>query len=98
MTWRNQPRHCAHCSEPFEPKREKQTYCTPACRNIAKVRRHRSGYTQVPLTQLPDKRLQPVLTPLTSPTEAAAPYFNPHGPTPGALQGDDYPLTYDADG
>jgi hypothetical protein len=25
-------------------------------------------------------------------------YFNPHGPTPGALQGDDYPLSYDADG
>jgi hypothetical protein len=22
------------------------------------------------------------------------PYFNPHGPTPGALQGNDYPLEY----
>ena len=27
-----------------------------------------------------------------------APYFNPHGPTPGALQGDDYPLEYYEDG
>jgi hypothetical protein len=26
------------------------------------------------------------------------PDFNPHGPTPGALQGDDYQLTYDANG
>jgi hypothetical protein len=25
-------------------------------------------------------------------------YFNPHGPTPGALQGDDYPLEYDENG
>jgi hypothetical protein len=28
----------------------------------------------------------------------ATPYFNPHGPTPGALQGDDYPLEYYEDG
>jgi hypothetical protein len=26
------------------------------------------------------------------------PDFNPHGPTPGALQGHDYQLTYDANG
>jgi hypothetical protein len=26
------------------------------------------------------------------------PYFNPHGLTPGALQGDDYPLEYDENG
>jgi hypothetical protein len=33
-------------------------------------------------------------TPMPTPIMDA----DPVGPTPGALQGDDYPLTYDADG
>jgi hypothetical protein len=63
--------------------------------NLAKVRRHRSGYTAGPT---PTKRLHAVPPASRRPTENPTPYFNPHGPTPGALQGDDYPLTYDADG
>jgi hypothetical protein len=40
------------------------------------------------------------LTPYVWPEEARNPLHgsNPDGSTPGALQGDDYPLTYDADG
>jgi hypothetical protein len=33
-----------------------------------------------------------------SPRASSRPYFNPDGPTPGALQGDDYPIEMDADG
>ena len=43
-------------------------------------------------------RLQPVLTHPGVSRTAPPPYFNPHGPTPGALQGDDYPIEFDADG
>jgi hypothetical protein len=75
--WKHELRACDHCAKPFEPRREKQTYCTPACQNRAAVRRHRTHYMSAPATQLPEKPLQPVLTPLVSPTEAAAPL----GPT-----------------
>ena len=78
--------------------REAQLYCSSRCRNLAKVRRHRSGYTAWPLTAVPTKRLHAVPPASRRPTENPTPYFNPHGPTPGALKGDDYPLTYDADG
>ena len=61
-------RSCEACQSEFEPVREAQAYCSPRCRNSAKVRRHGSAV------------------------------FNPHGPTRGALQADDYPLTYDANG
>jgi len=44
------------------------------------------------------KPLQPLQPSPTRSTEAPAPYFNPHGPTRGALQGDDYPLEYYEDG
>src|SRR5262249_8648739 len=109
-TWRNQLRLCLRCSQPFQPRREKQGYCKPACQNLAAVRRHRNHYTELPATPLPEKPLQPVLTPPTRPTSevnrkftctsdvASTPYFNPHGPTPGALQGDDYPLEFHSDG
>jgi hypothetical protein len=104
--WRNELRICAleECAEGFQPKREDQRFCCERHATKARVARHRKGKTQrsryTPPTHipLPEKPLQAVLTPLSRPTENPAPYFNPHGPTPGALQGDDYPLNYDANG
>ena len=51
-----------------------------------------------PLSVVPDKPCHGFFESPARPTEAPTPYFNPRGPTRGALQGDDYPLTYDADG
>ena len=48
--------------------------------------------TAEPLTA-PEKLLHTAPAPLTR-----APYVNPHGPTSGALQGDDYQLEYHDDG
>ena len=45
----NDIRGCAVCWQSFRPTREAQLYCSPRCRNLAKVRRHRSGYTVPPL-------------------------------------------------
>ena len=47
--WHNDIRGCAVCWQSFRPTREAQLYCSPRCRNLAKVRRHRSGYTVPPL-------------------------------------------------
>ena len=73
--------------------REAQLYCSFKMQNLAKVRRHGSGYTA-----RPDEAVTCRPAASRRPTETPTPYFNPHGPTPGALHGDDYPLTYDADG
>jgi len=77
---------------------EKPHSCSPRCRNLAKVRRHRSGYTDSALTAIREKRLQTVQPTPGRLTEIPTPRFNPHGPTPGALQGDDYGLEYYEDG
>jgi hypothetical protein len=61
-----------------------------------RVARHRSRYIDAPLTVVPEKPLQPAQAPATRLTDT--PYFNPHGPTPRALQGDDYQLEYYDDG
>jgi hypothetical protein len=69
-----------------------------------RVARHRkshankSRYIDVSLTVVPEKPLQPAQAHATRLTEAPVPYFNPHGPTPGDLQGDDYQLEYHDDG
>ena len=101
--WRNELRICAleECAVGFQPKREDQRFCCERHATKARVARYRKGktqrsrYTPPAHIPLPEKPLQAVLAPSTSLTVA---YFNPHGPTPGALQGDDYPLSYDADG
>jgi len=62
------------------------------------VRRHRSGYkTSTPMV-LREKRLQAVQHSSTRSTETPTVYFNPHGPTQGAIQGNNYQLKYYADG
>ena len=96
MKW--QHRRCEACESEFSPVREAQIHCSPRCRNRLKVRCHRSGYMVRPPTTIQEKRLHAVLPPSEGLTESPTPYFNPHGPTPGTLQGDDHPLTYDANG
>jgi hypothetical protein len=99
--WRNEVRTCG-CGETFKPRREGQRHCSASCRDIAKKRVKRSG----------DKTRTPMRVPRSGNTALSAlpgPFADgstvawlvqdfPHGPTPGALQGDDYPLTYDENG
>ena len=101
MTWRDEVRRCV-CGESFSSKREAQAYCTKRCANAATQRRKRSG----------DIGLAPSLVARSGDTAATPhpegfrdgstvvwPTRDEHqGPTPGALQGDDYPLEYDSDG
>ena len=89
---------CKRCGETFMPKRLAQVYCSRRCRVADAVARHRSDYTEALPSAVPEKRLQAVEPALTASDESSTPYFNPHGPTPGALQGDDYQLEYYADG
>ena len=97
MTWRDEVRRCV-CGESFSSKREAQAYCTKRCANAATQRRKRSG----------DIGLAPSLVARSGDT-AATPHpegfrdgstvvWPTMGPTPGALQGDDYRLEYDWDG
>ena len=107
--WRGEVRTCA-CGTIFSPKREKQRHCSTRCRVADAVNRHRSDYTEADPTQLPEKRLQglsdspsafsdgPTMVWPDDRTEHLEHGSNPDGSTPGALQGDDYPLTYDGSG
>jgi hypothetical protein len=80
---------CRRCGEAFIPKRLAQAYCSRRCRVADAVARHRSDYTKA---TVPEKRLQaPEHAPVAS-DKPSEPYVNPHGPTPGAMQGDSYPL------
>ena len=83
---------CCSCGKAFAPVRQNHAYCSRRCKNSATVRRRRS-----------EKPAQPRegVTGYPSTAEGVtgpAPYFNLHGATPGALQGDDYPLEYYDDG
>jgi hypothetical protein len=51
-----------------------------------------------PGPSVPEKRLQAPERVPTATDKPLAAHFNPHGPTPGALQGDDYQLDYYPDG
>jgi len=71
--------------------------CIPAkARGSAVLLRDTRGYSAE--AEIPEKPCHGFLEHPTRSTETPAPYFNPHGPTPGALQGDDYPLEYYHDG
>ena len=54
--------------------REAQLYCSFKMQNLAKVRRHRSGYTA-----RPDEAVTCRPAASRRPTETPTPYFNPHG-------------------
>ena len=82
--------------------RKAQLYCSRKCRVADAVDRHRSDYKKAGGTPAPEKRLQaPGDWPAgfsDGPTMVWSERDTHHGPTPGALQGDDYPLEYYPDG
>ena len=90
--------NCMRCSAWFEPKRFAQVYCSRRCRVADAVSRHRSDYARPDLTNIAEKRLQAPPPPPVASDKPSTPYFNPHGPTPGALQGDEATLEYYEDG
>ena len=86
--WRNEKRGC-WCGETFRPKRQAQRHCSASCRDLAKKRLKRSGDT--PLSDFP--------TGSGNGPTMVWPERNFHaGPSPGALQGNDYQLEYYEDG
>lgn len=89
---------CRRCGEAFRPKRLAQIYCSKRCRVADAVSRHRSDYKNRTLAPVPEKRLQAPERAATASDTPLGSHFNQHGPTPGAIQGDDYPLDYYPDG
>ena len=95
------------CSQTFHRKRLGQSYCSKRCRDAdaqARKRTQRSADALERPIRIPrsaDTKPQP-----PSPAAVAAPKRETPppvreftaGPTPGALQGDDYPLEYYKDG
>lgn len=98
--WRNEYRTCA-CGNTFKPRREAQRHCSAKCGTKARVTQHRSRYKESDFTEVPEKPLQAPQTQSgglsDGPTMVWLRDFH-HGPTPGALQGDDYPIEYYPDG
>jgi hypothetical protein len=112
MHWKQELRKC-RCGESFRPKRESQRHCKERCRDLDKKHRKRSGDKNAPLTQGPRSGDTPLTDAPTGSVAHAEgkrgtlgdgptmiwPERDPHvWPTPGALQGDDYPLEYYEDG
>jgi hypothetical protein len=75
---------CDHCGEVSSRARRAQRYCSERCRKSAFKLRNMV------------QRSVPELPPGITLPEKRSP--GPAGSTPGAFQGDDYPLTYDEDG
>src|SRR6478672_9936030 len=91
---------CKRCGNAFQPKRLAQHYCSKQCHQNSFHQRKRSVEWGLPATTIPEKRrtdLERAPTTLTVCSDAPARVFT-NGPTPGALQGDDYPLEYDEKG
>ena len=86
----------------FSPKREAQAYCTKRCANAATQRRKRSGDIGLAPSLIArggDTAATPHPEAFSDGSTAVWPTRDEqHGPTPGALQGDDYPLEYYGDG
>jgi len=99
--WRSEFRTCA-CGKTFKPKREGQRHCCSNCRVKEAKARYRSDTRLGSDTGLP----RSVTTPTTGqsaglcdgPTMVWPELDFHHGPTPGALQGDDVELDYYEDG
>jgi hypothetical protein len=88
---------CKRCGNAFQPKRLAQHYCSKRCRQNSFHQRKRSVERGLPATTIPEKgRTDLERAPTTLTVRSDAPVTN--GPTPGALQGDDYPLEYYEDG
>ena len=77
--------------KPSRPKRLMQVYCSRRCRVADAVARHRSDYSNQPLTTAPEKRLH------ATSASVAAPESQPQAFTTNfteVLNGDDYQLDY----
>lgn len=109
IDWRVETRTCA-CGETFKPSREGQRHCSAKCRDLAKKRLKRSGDRAQVLIEIPrsgDTATGDVPSGLADGSTMVWPDdrvdrpdhgSNPDGSTPGALHGDDYPISIDANG
>jgi hypothetical protein len=85
---------CLFCGGELPLGTKRRNYCKDSHRQAA-YRNRKSTPTPRPCYGTSGLLTAPVgLTPYVYPERV----FHTEGPTPGALQGDDYPLTYDADG
>jgi hypothetical protein len=92
---------CLNCGSPLPtPKRgQPRKYCSTRCRVAA----HRESFCvtePAPLATHQPMRYTAPAPPLFAAEAPRSPELgsNPDGSTPGALQGDDYPLEYDENG
>jgi hypothetical protein len=94
--------NCKRCSAEFTPIRVAQVYCGSRCRDAAKKHRKRSGDKTSPLISVARSGDTPLSDASAAFSDGStfvwATTYDLDGPTPGALQGDDYPLTYDENG
>jgi hypothetical protein len=102
MTWHDEVRTCL-CGGLFLAKRETQAHCSSRCRDAAKKRRKRSGDKTLPpisVARSGDTGLSDAPSPFSDGSTVVWPVRDEllHGPTPGAFQGDGYPLEYYEDG
>ena len=94
----------AGCGKTVTRVRQAQRYCSKECRVADAVERYR-GKEEAITSSAPIPSTGEAITGAVAPLQRSQktlperlPYFNPHGPTPGALQGDDYPLEYYEEG
>ena len=86
---------CNRCGQQVRRKRAAQLYCSTQCRDAHKKHRKRAG----PKPHRGDMALTDAPAALSDGSTVVWPTTYDLGePTPGALQGDDYPLTYDENG
>jgi hypothetical protein len=94
--------NCEHCGRAVARVREAQRYCSKRCSVAAAVARHRQRSPVEVLTE--DRPMSGTGRSAYSPQPPSSTRPQPtvreftNGPTPGALQGDDYPLEYYDDG
>jgi hypothetical protein len=86
------------CGNEFTPRRTWQQHCSRKCSNRVAQRRRRDSKCADTLRSPAVSAFNDPESSLTGTRPAATSSFNPRGPTPGVLQGDDYPLEYYEDG
>jgi hypothetical protein len=95
---------CKHCGEKVRRHRLAQVDCSKPCRDadaMVRLRQRRSANKSAnkpePATSVPGSA-NTVPAPAPSAQMEASTHTFQAGPTPGALQGDDYQLEYDENG
>ena len=91
------------CGDAFRPRREAQRHCSTECRVKRAMETYRRSDNKKPeATEAPrsdNTAASEAPAPLSDGPTMVWPERNfTQGPTPGALQGDDYPLEYYEDG